>query len=748
MSFLKRPIVRGFLVAVVGAALVGLLPLFGGPGYEFALAMGILLPSIIAVSVALELRSEDASLLVRLERGTFWGCVFALAALGTSMVHGYRVGFCDLWGGVRWYALTAGIGCVLAGAYGAIVSMPATRLARRWFVVGLALCLPIGSIALGAWRFLSSPMIYAYDPFVGYFSGTLYDTVIAPGTPLFTYRVGSACTLVALFVFASSLNVLRSSRAAALFRFGCAAAFGTASAILAWNGAELGHWSSRASIDAALGGRTQGARCTVIHPSSLRKDEADLLVKDCEENLRAVERAFQVTWEGPITAIMFRDSAEKRRLMGAEHTYIAKPWRREVYLQLSAYPHPVLGHELAHVVAGQFGVGPFHTAGRLAGFIPNPGLIEGVAVYASPDDDTLSLSELTKAMIDLGLAPPVRSIFSLEFFGESSQKSYTVAGAFVTYVAKTYGVDVVKRWYHGEDITSIANRNWAELDSDFRASFSSVTLSKEAVAAAKARFDRPSVWRRRCPHVVDGLRAEGDRCSAAHETEKALTAYESALSVDPKDTTVRVSRAELQRRYGDRARGEEELGAVSVDESLPVTVRKRADELLADAEMREGKFDAAKARYERLLQTTIDEDAARTLEVKVIAATDETARGPILSLLIGSEARGTDPMKSGLALGEAPRSALVDYLVGRNLAQKSFCDEATPRLASAIATGLPTIRLTREAWKLRATCACITGDREALAAVKARVSDPKGPWEDAPAGRRTQIERLLERCSP
>ena len=48
-------------------------------------------------------------------------------------------------------------------------------------------------------------MIFAFDPFAGYFSGTLYDTVIDAGTPLLTYRLGSLCTLVALALVASVL---------------------------------------------------------------------------------------------------------------------------------------------------------------------------------------------------------------------------------------------------------------------------------------------------------------------------------------------------------------------------------------------------------------------------------------------------------------------------------------------------------------------------------------------------------------
>ena len=74
---------------------------------------------------------------------------------------------------------------------------------------------------------------------------------------------------------------------------------------------------------------------------------------------------------------LFASDAEKGAYMGASHTYIAKPWRGEVYVQAAGFPHPTLGHELAHVVSGSFGVGPFHVAGPLGGIIPDPGRIEG-----------------------------------------------------------------------------------------------------------------------------------------------------------------------------------------------------------------------------------------------------------------------------------------------------------------------------------------------------------------------------------
>src|SRR5205807_1470112 len=179
-------------------------------------------------------------------------------------------------------------------------------------------------------------------------------------------------------------------------------------------------------------------------------------------------------------AFFFADSGQKKRLMGAADTYIAKPWRNEVYLQVSGYPHPVLGHELAHVVAGSFGRGPFRTAGPLGGVWPNPGLIEGVAVAASPDDEDLTDAQWARAMLDLGILAPVERIFSVGFLGEHAAKSYTIAGAFVRWMIDTHGAAAVRRWYGGEAIEAVTGKGWAALDADFRQSLAQYTLSPDA----------------------------------------------------------------------------------------------------------------------------------------------------------------------------------------------------------------------------------------------------------------------------
>ena len=484
-----------FVVAVLLGA-IGFLPLFGGLGYEHALASGLIVPSAAAIATAFELshgapRAPLASVL----RGVSNGALLSVVAFVTALFHGCFVGFCDFWGGARGFFLTAAMGAVLGGVWGAYVADRARgKKRRRAWCVTLGLAAPLFGVLLSVWRFYSSPMIFAFDPFFGYFSGTLYDTVIDAGTPLLTYRLGTMATLT----FALSLaSLLERSEAGALVvaplkgagpRATLTVVTLAASVAVTAYGPALGHWQTTQTIRRDLAGFRSGSRCDVVYPDALREEEISLLVKDCDEEMASVEAVWGARGPRRVTAFFFRDAGDKKRLMGAGDTYIAKPWRDEAYLQMAAYPHPVLGHELAHVVAGGVGRGPFRVAGSLGGWWPNPGLIEGVAVAVSPDDDELTDAAWARAMMDLNILPPVERVFSMEFLGANSAKSYTLAGAFVRWIMKTYGAPIVRRWYHGENLGAVVGASWDEMDRRFREDLAKYTLSSEAVAYAKSKF--------------------------------------------------------------------------------------------------------------------------------------------------------------------------------------------------------------------------------------------------------------------
>jgi hypothetical protein len=747
------------VLILVGGA--GFLPLFGGPGYEHSVASGVIVPSAAAIATALELSaSADVAPLAGVARGIGTGAMLAGVALLTAWIHVLRVGACDPWGGTVFFVLTAGMGSVLGGLWGAAVAESCRgRKRRRLACVLLGLAGPLGGIGVSVARFYGSPMVFGYDPFFGYFSGALYDTVVDVRMELWTYRAGTLLTLVGSALVASAL--LRTSGGALRARplrgnapvtarglLGLAAL--ATSAGLCLDGPALGHWQTASSIATALGGRIRGARCDVVYPDSMLAEQAALLLRDCEQELAADERRLGTHLDGTLTAFVFHDSDDKRRLMGAADTSIAKPWRREVYIQASGFPHPVLGHEIAHVVAGSFARGPFHVAGGVAGLWPNPGLIEGTAVAASPDDDELTDAQWARAMLDAGILPVASDLFSLDFLGENAAKSYTVAGAFVAWVLERWGTKVLRDWYGGGSIEALTGESWGALDAHFRDMLRALSMPEGATAYAKAKFERPSVWGRRCPHVVDALDRRADRCRDEHRFTKAIALYDDALDRDPHDWHARLDRARIDVRYGDEGRGRAALQDLSRDEGVPRTWRDRAAEALADDDLARGRDEAAVAAYRALAAVSLDEDAARTLEVKAQSADNPPARRAIVDLLIGEPGHPVDAWLGPLSLGawaEETHQPLAGYLVGKNLATHEQYARAAVWLDRALEAGVPTPRVGRELLRQRAVCACALDDAEALVRVRQAVVAPQSPFEGSSGGRREWVLRLIERCS-
>ncbi len=511
--------IAGAAIVVVFMFALGFVPLFDAPGYETALLAGIVVPFVVAIVTALEVAATRPEPFDAFCRGVANGAALVSLAALVTVIHGVRTGFCDGLGGMTFFALGPGVGALLAGAWGAFAGEIAGGRVKTWqrrtFAILIAIAAPLISIALSVSRFYSSPMIFAYDPFVGFFSGTIYDTLVDP-SGLLTYRAGSAASLFAWFVVALHLAHDDEGRLAfqaigrpGLLVAGAIALIASIAAIA--YGDKLGHWQTAETISAELGAVMDGERCRVVYPRALLLSDAQRFTRDCDAHVTEVERFLGASGPPKITAYLFADAAQKGALMGAADTNIAKPWRREIYVQVAAYPHPIIGHEIVHVLAGSFGRGPFRIAGSYGGLLPNPGLIEGIAVAASPPEGDLTPREWAKAMKDLHLLPPLSRLFALGFLGENSSSAYTASGAFVGWVKEKFGAEPLRAWYGGSDLGGLVSKSWSELEAAWLADLDLVVLPEAARAQAKARFDRPALFGRRCPHAVDACRERADR---------------------------------------------------------------------------------------------------------------------------------------------------------------------------------------------------------------------------------------------
>jgi tetratricopeptide (TPR) repeat protein len=733
---------------------LGFAPQFGGPGYEAALAAGVVLPVTAAIAVAVETVRSCARPIALFVRGVHAGLALSLAAFSLVLIHGVRVGICDPGEGLVLFVLGPTFGAVLGGVSGGIAGLIADRerlgpRRRVALAVVLAVGAPLAGVFASLWRFYTSPMVFAYDPYFGYFSGPLYDTVIGSLWTLTTYRVGTSATLLALLAAASlversghGIRMRAKLRFDVLFGGGLAA---TASVLVALYGTDLGHFSTEQSIKAALGREVHYGRCDVTHSSSISPADATRMARDCDGHLRQIKRFFAVSGPERVRVFLFANDVEKGRLMGAARTYIAKPWRNEVYLQAAPYPHPVLGHELAHVVSGSFGRGPFRVAGPLFGIIPDPGRIEGVAVAASPDDnDELTLSEWAAAQLRTGLLPSLSSLFKLSFLGQPASRAYTAAGAFVRFVNDRYGAEAIRRWYAGESLEAVTGRGMGQLDLEFRAELEKLPLPDAVLVSARARFDRPSFFERRCPRVIDRLAQDAGTRLGIGDLRGAREAYQEVLELDPRDAGARFGLAACAARDGQLERARGAYAALSKERDAPTWARLSALEAEGDLWLREGRLEEARRAYAELATNLVDADRLRTLDVKRRAALSP-GREAVVMLLIGDELGPSWDVAAG-KLGEwsalDPRDGgLSDYLLGRNLGQRGRHRHAAEYLERALSRGLSDDSVLDEALRLRMIAACANGDVESAGRARDRLISRLGS-----RARRESLARFAERC--
>jgi hypothetical protein len=710
---------RSALAAACVAALVGLLlcasPLLGVPGVESALVLGVLLPSFagaIGARVVDRIRRESRFASASELFADAVGTALLVLAIPTSLLllDLLRVPVCAPLEGLAFIALGPGVGVILAAVTGIAIAafVPRTRLATT-----LAVLAPIAAILVALRDFYATPAIFAYGHFFGYFPGTLYDPDVALTSSYASFRALSAAWILGIgaIVVATWDGEQRRARLSTLgdrWRAGLVAlAFVGASATGAFFGPALGHRSDSASIAGALGGNLHSARCRVVFPRELPRREAERLGHDCDVRVVQAEASLGLRQRERITAFFFRNAEEKRALMGASNTYIAKPWRDEVYLQLDEWPHPVLFHELVHIVAGNAGPGPFEIAGRAGGLWPAPGIIEGVAVaVAWEPQDGLTPHQWARAMLELERVPPISRLEGLAFLLEPPSRAYIASGSFVRWILETRGSAAVRRLYRTGSFEAALGIPLARAEGEWRSFLSSVELSASARALARQRFERPGIFGQICPHRIASLQGQLASDLAAGDDPAALRTCREIVALDPRQVGTRALLVGVRARLGDHDEARRELAALEGPPSAAPPVVFRGRQGLADALWLRGERDEAEEVYRGLLREPMSDEDARQIEVRLLALEmggegERALRG----LLVPPRDVTNDAviaMAQIAALERARGDGLAAYLEGRQLASRQRFELALPRLREARARGLPTRRLRDEARRLEA----------------------------------------------
>lgn len=707
----------------LGGLVLAALPLAGSLGPESALLLALLLAPFTAVlgaSVVADarrrgIRGTSARLAGRALGGALAIVAVPLALLVLNLL---RVPACAPLAGLAFELLGPVAGLLVCATLGLWAGTLIEAPRRAAFLAAL---LPLFEMVMALGRFHGSPAVFAYGHVFGWFPGTLYDEGTRIGTAYVALRVGSLALVAGCLAIRAGLvdpDTQRLSRGHAR-RHAPTLALGvlllTGFAAIEANAEPLGLRSSAASIREALGGRATAGRCTVIVPRELPHTEAALLAEDCAFRLTELERSLGVKPGAPVTAFFFRDPEEKRAQMGAADTYIAKPWRREVYLQLGEWPHPVLAHELAHVVAGDAASGPFRVGGTLGGLLPDAGMIEGVAVaLAWSERDGLTPHEWARAMLALGIAPTIDDTRGLAFLLAPAGRAYTISGSFYRFLLDRHGAGVVRRAYRTGDLAAAAGRPVAELAREWRNFLQTIPITEDSIALARLRFARGAIFARPCPHRVAQLQRKLGADLGARDTRRAIATCREVLTLDPADTGTRAVLAASLARAGATREADRELDALARRWSAPAPLLAATRESIADAAWRRGDLDAARAALDALAEEPRTEDAQRVFEVKQLALRVGGRQGELLGRLLAGESApdGAYAVHLARSLAEERRDGLPAYLEARQLAATRHHADAAALLAHALERGLPTRLLTREAERLHATSLWAAGRRD------------------------------------
>jgi hypothetical protein len=199
------------LLALAAVALASL-PLLGVLGYESSFVLGLLAAlSAAQVAAVRVVRARQVSRGIRSPLATVMGLWArgALAALSLLFLpllvlsaNALRVRNCAFVEGLGWFALLPAVSALTGAAAGTVAGL---LLRSRVGAALLATAAVLGSLALGVVRFYQSPPVFGYDPFGGWFSGSLYDEALTISPLLLAARALHLLEAASLLLLAAAL---------------------------------------------------------------------------------------------------------------------------------------------------------------------------------------------------------------------------------------------------------------------------------------------------------------------------------------------------------------------------------------------------------------------------------------------------------------------------------------------------------------------------------------------------------------
>lgn len=675
-----RPKAQLALIALLQLGLaIGLcwLPLFSDLGLERAVLTGVL----CTLSAPFSARAFAALSPGRGPWALFSRALgFNLGLLCFGLLAGLWVEaqeiLCDPAEGVGFFLLLCGGNLAFGCALGLLLAPLRARSFLLCLLAGWA-----GSFGWILWRLYSQPQIFVYSTVWGYWPGSIYDEAVTLDSRIFGLRAFTLALALGVVALAAAWRAGGRGRwALALLLLGLSA--------LAWErGPSLGWRLDRADVKAALSTQLESAHFSLHLSPRIPARDAQSMLQEHERLYRVLSKIFSRPLPGKIHSYVYKDAAEKSRLMGGDNTQIARPWQREIHIQGAALPHPVLKHELAHIMAAAYASPPLYVPARL-GLWPQMGLIEGLAVAADWPGQELSPHDWAQAMQTLRLLPPMAQLMSpTGFWSAASGRAYTASGSFLRYLIDRFGPARVLSAYDRGDLSASLGRPLAALVEDWERFLQARPADPRALARAKLRFMRPSVFSRVCPHEAAQLSREAYGRLRTGDFDRAAQSFARLARYEQGDAGPLLAQAQARLRCRGAGCGEGprpadiEAAADLLQQAEALPSGARGLSLKAQLSRARGNWEGAREPLWALSVGPYPLAWRRWAALRLLSLDRPAAVRALLFPRVG-EARDTGAIEQ-LAT-RAPEDGALAYLRGLELKRAGHPREATALLGRAV----------------------------------------------------------------
>lgn len=742
-----KPYLSATVILTAAAAGMTQMPLVDDLGFEFAFLTAFI-ATFVAGLMTLHLVNGWRSSRVRNTRLSALLCLLfglslstLLLPLAVMFVKSWISGFCNVPEGLAFYLLLPGISVLWSTAVALICALATIRKLHATLLFLGAMFVSIG---ISVFRLATQPPVFTYNPIIGFFPGPIYDEVVVITSTLLAAR---ALVFVSVLAMIAGLCACfdpsaRKIRPSLLMKFrdggpdsgpggtqasgmdggpdgsttggpdgsqvGGNPATGMAMRVLflallavlaaayAYR-APLGIVIDRAYIQQTLGGHRQTAHFNIYYDqNTISNWNIDLIAREHEYQLDWVMSYLDVPAPSTrIASYIYAHADQKKRLMGARHTSMERPGSDEMHLNNAAFPHPVLKHELVHVVSAAFG-------NALYGGSYWIGFHEGLAEAVDWQDAPMNPHEWSRAMRELGLAPPLENLLSMTgFWTAASSRSYTLCGSFVRFLIERYGLPAFKKAFPTGAVEEAYGRKPADLIAEWEAFVDGIQLREDQLRIARQRFIRPAIFRRHCPHEVAALIDRAWQAYNAQRYSDAVRDFDRVLELEPENPSALRGLLYGTYRLADYERSE---SAALLIERPDQTVGLLADAHLVrgDTAWKTGRLDDARRSYGAVAVLHASEDMSRAASIRMEVLDREPIRDTIMAYLTAASGHWRLILSVRDAGDLAPDYGAGHYLIGRWLFLSGSYEQALAYLAKADAIGLPGELVRQENLRLEA----------------------------------------------